>query len=95
MKNIKLNKNMKRAIKKKGYSIKYLQNGIIIEYENEFIQILEGDECILIFWKENVKCCDCVNGIWPDRKKIRLKVEEEKYLYNLNIKVIEEQVKRA
>lgn len=86
--NIKLNRNMKRAFKEKGYSVKNIKNGKTIEYDKEnFIQIVEGDRNVLVFWKEHAMYFDKIEGVWPDRSKIRVKVKNEGISYNLNIRM--------
>lgn len=88
MNNIKLNGNMKRTLIEKGYSVKNIKNGKTIEYDEEnFIQIVEGDTNVLIFWKEHAMYFDKIEGVWPDRSKIRIKVKDEGFSYNLNIRM--------
>lgn len=86
MEKMYINKKMLRVLRKKGYSIKNTQNGKYIKGEHGYFQIVSAEKGILILGKEVVKYCDRIYSIWPDRNKIRLKVEENEKLKNVIIR---------
>ena len=87
MKKININGHMKRALKEKGYNIKKTSNGNVIEGKQSYIQMVNGEKGVLILWDEHSKYCERIDSVWPDKMRIRIKIQEEGTLSNIYINV--------